>query len=42
MVMAAAADGAVSSSSSSARKEEADGLQENIVSTTQYQHITIQ
>jgi hypothetical protein len=42
MVTAAAADGAISSSSGSAREEEAEGLQEDIVSTTQYQHITIQ
>jgi CxxC motif-containing protein (DUF1111 family) len=42
MVTAAAADGAVSSSSGSAREEEAEGLQEDTVSTTQYQHITIQ
>jgi hypothetical protein len=41
MVTAAAADGAVSSSGS-AREEEAEGLQEDIVSTTQYQHIAIQ
>jgi hypothetical protein len=32
-VTAAAADGAVSSSSGSAREEEAEGLQEDIVST---------
>jgi hypothetical protein len=42
MVTAAAADGAISSSSGSAREEEAEGLQEDIVSTTQYQHIAIQ
>jgi hypothetical protein len=41
MVKATAADGAVSSSGS-AREEEAEGLQEDIVSTTQYQHIAIQ
>jgi hypothetical protein len=34
MVMAAAADGAVSSSSGSAWEEEAEGLQEDIVSMT--------
>jgi hypothetical protein len=34
MVTAAAADGAVSSSSGSAQEEEAEGLQEDIVSTT--------
>jgi hypothetical protein len=34
MVTAAAADGAVSSSSASAREEEAEGLQEDIVSMT--------
>jgi hypothetical protein len=33
-VTAAAADGAVPSSSGSAREEEAEGLQEDIVSTT--------
>jgi hypothetical protein len=42
MVTAAAADGAVSSSSGSAREEEAEGLQEDIVSMTRYQQITIQ
>jgi hypothetical protein len=42
MVTAAVADGAVSSSSGSAREEEAEGLQEDIVSSTQYQHIAIQ
>jgi hypothetical protein len=42
MVTAAAADGAISSSSGSAREDEAEGLQEDIVSTTQYQHIAIQ
>jgi hypothetical protein len=42
MVTAAAADGAVSCSSGSAWEEEAEGLQEDIVSTTQYQHIAIQ
>jgi hypothetical protein len=42
MVTAAAANGVVSSSSGSAREEEAEGLQEDIVSTTQYQHIPIQ
>jgi hypothetical protein len=42
MVTAVAADGAVSSSSGSAREEEVEGLQEHIVSTTQYQHIAIQ
>jgi hypothetical protein len=42
MVMAAAADGAVSPSSGSAREEEAERLQEDSVSTTQYQHIVIQ
>jgi hypothetical protein len=42
MVTAAAANGAVSSSSGSAREEEAEGLQEDIVSTTQYQHIAFQ
>jgi hypothetical protein len=42
MVMAAAADGAISSSSGSAREEEAEGLQEDSVSMTQYQHIAIQ
>jgi hypothetical protein len=42
MVTAAAADGVVSSSSGSAREEEAEGLQVDIVSTTQYQHIAIQ
>jgi hypothetical protein len=42
MVTTAAADGAVSSSSGSAREEEAEGLQEDSVSTTQYQHIAIQ
>jgi hypothetical protein len=42
MVTAAAADGAISSSSGSAREEEAEGLQEDIVSTTQCQHIAIQ
>jgi hypothetical protein len=41
MVTAAAADGAVHSSGS-AREEEAEGLQEDSVSTTQYQHIAIQ
>jgi hypothetical protein len=34
MVTAAAADGAVSSSSGSAREEEAEGLHEDIASTT--------
>jgi hypothetical protein len=34
MVMAAVADGASSSSSGSAREEEAEGLHEDIVSTT--------
>jgi hypothetical protein len=42
MVTAAAADGAVSSSSGSAQEEEVEGLQEDIVSMTQYQHIAIQ
>jgi hypothetical protein len=42
MVMAAVADGAVSSSSGTVREEEAEGLQEGIVSTSQYQHIAIQ
>jgi hypothetical protein len=41
MVTAAAADGNVSSSGS-AREEEAEGLEEDIVSTTQYQHIAMQ
>jgi hypothetical protein len=41
MVTAAAADGAVSSSSGSVREEEAEGLQEDIVSTSQYQHTVI-
>jgi hypothetical protein len=41
MVTAVAADGAVSSSLGSAREEEAEGLQEDIVSTIEYQHITI-
>jgi hypothetical protein len=36
MVTAAAADGLVLSSSGSAREEDAEGLQEDIVSTTQY------
>jgi hypothetical protein len=36
MLTAAAADGAVSSSSGSAREEEAEGLQEDSVSMTQY------
>jgi hypothetical protein len=42
MVTAAAANGAVSPSSGSTQEEEAEGLQEDIVSTTQYQHIAIQ
>jgi hypothetical protein len=42
MVTAAVGDGAVSSSSGSAREEEAEGLQEDSVSTTQYQHIAMQ
>jgi hypothetical protein len=42
MVTAAMADGAAPSSSGSAREEEAEGLQEDIVSTTHYQHIAIQ
>jgi hypothetical protein len=42
MVTAAAADGAVSSSSGSVWEEETEGLQEDIVSTSQYQHIAIQ
>jgi hypothetical protein len=42
MVTAAAADRAFSSSSGSARKEEAEGLQEDSVSMTRYQHIAIQ
>jgi hypothetical protein len=42
MVTAAVADGASSSSSGSAREEEAEVLQEDIVSTTRYQHIAIQ
>jgi hypothetical protein len=42
MVTAVAAEGAVSSSSGSAREEEAEGLQEDIVSMTQYQHIALQ
>jgi hypothetical protein len=42
MVTAAAADGAVSSSSGTVREEEAEGLQEDIVSASQYQHIAIQ
>jgi hypothetical protein len=41
-VTAAAADGAVSPPSGSAWEEEAEGLQEDIVSTTQYQRIAIQ
>jgi hypothetical protein len=42
MVTAAAAAGVVSSFLGSAREKEAEGLQEDIVSTTQYQHIAIQ
>jgi hypothetical protein len=42
MVTAAVADGAAPSSSGSAREEEVEGLQEDIVSTTHYQHIAIQ
>jgi hypothetical protein len=42
MVTATAADGAVSSSSGSVQEEEVEGLQEDSVSTTQYQHIAIQ
>jgi hypothetical protein len=42
MVMAAAADGAISSSSGLAREEAAEGLQGDNVSTTQYQHVAIQ
>jgi hypothetical protein len=42
MVTAAVADGAASSSSGMVREEEAEGLQEDIVSTSQYQHIAIQ
>jgi hypothetical protein len=41
MVTATAADGAVSSSSGSVREEEAEGLQEDIVSTSQYQRTVI-
>jgi hypothetical protein len=42
MVTATVADGAVSPPSGSAWEEEAEGLQEDIVSTTQYQYIAIQ
>jgi hypothetical protein len=42
MVMAATAAGVVSSFSGLAREEEVEGLQEEIVSTTQYQRIAIQ
>jgi hypothetical protein len=43
MVTAAVAYGAApSSSSGSAREEEAEGLQEDVVSMSQYQHIAIQ
>jgi hypothetical protein len=41
MVTVAEADGAAPSSSGSAREEEVEGLQENIVSTSQYQHMAI-
>jgi hypothetical protein len=41
MVTAAAAGGAISSSGS-AQEEQAEGLQEDFVSTTQYQHIATQ
>jgi hypothetical protein len=42
MVTATVVDGAASPSSGSAREEEAEGLQVDIVSTSQYQHIAIQ
>jgi hypothetical protein len=42
MVTAAVADGAISSSWGLVREKEAEGLQEDIVSTSQYQHIAIQ
>jgi hypothetical protein len=42
MVTAAAADGLVLSSSGSAPEEDAEGLQKDVVSTTQYQCIAIQ
>jgi hypothetical protein len=42
MVTAAAADGLVLSSSGSAREEDVEGLQKDVVSTTQYQCIAIQ
>jgi hypothetical protein len=42
MVTAAVVDGAASPSSGSARDEEAEGLQVDTVSMSQYQHIAIQ
>jgi hypothetical protein len=42
MVTDAAADGVVSSFLGSTREEEAEGLQEDIVSMTKYQHMAIQ
>jgi hypothetical protein len=41
MVTAAVADGAAPSSSGSVREEEAEGLQENIVSTSQCHNVNI-